>query len=205
MGDDSPCKLDAVHWQRLRGIAPEDVVVRSQCGYLESSGYYEVDFLGSMVRVDPLQERFLSPGDEVLDLRMEGALAILVYLVEAQNIPLGGHLVSAKDLKGGEMFFRGPHSFPVAALQQAFGEDKEGFLAVGEKCGGVPGTWGDASFQVMALPRVPVQVLLWLTDDDFPAQISFLFDATIAQHLPLDVIFGLVCELCFRLGNLRGQ
>ena len=50
MRDDSPCKLDAVHWQRLRGRAPEDVMVRSQCDYCESSGYYEVSFLGSMVR-----------------------------------------------------------------------------------------------------------------------------------------------------------
>ena len=203
MSDDSPCKLDALHWQRLRGCVSKDVVVRSQCGYRASSGYYEVDFLGSMIRIDPLQERFLSPRGEVIDLRMEGALAILVYLVEAQNIPLGGRLVSAKDLKGGEMFFRGPHSFPVASLQQAYGEDREGFLAAGGKCGGVPGTLGDASFQVMAFPRVPVQVLLWLTDEVFPAQISFLFDATIEQHLPLDVIFGLVCELCFRLGDMR--
>jgi len=203
MRDDSPCKLDAVHWQRLRGRAPEDVMVRSQCDYCESSGYYEVDFLGSMMQVDPLHERFLSPRGEVIDLPMEGALAILVYLVEAQNIPLAGHLVSAKDLQGGEMFFRGPHSFPVASLEQAFGEDKEGFLAAGKKCGGVAGTLGDASFQVMAFPRVPVQVLLWLTDEVFPARISFLFDATIEHHLPLDVIFGLVSELCFRLGDMR--
>ena len=202
MSDDFSCKLDPVHWQRLRDCAPKDVIVRSQCGYLESSGYYEIDFLGSMIRVDPLHEGFFSPRGEVVDLRMEGALAILIYLVEAQNIPLAERLVSAKDLKGGEMFFRGPHSFPVAALQQAFGEDREGFLAAGEKCGGVPGTWGDASFQVMAFPRVPVQVLLWLTNEAFPAQISFLFDATIEQHLPLDVIFGLVCELCYRLGDM---
>jgi hypothetical protein len=136
---------------------------------------------------------------------MEGALAILVYLVEAENIPLSGRWVSAKDLKGGEMFFRGPHSFPLASLLKAFGEDREGFLVAGKKCGGVPGTWGDASFQVMAFPRVPVQVLLWLTDEVFPAQISFLFDATIEQHLPLDVIFGLVSELCFQLGDSRGK
>jgi hypothetical protein len=202
MIDSYPHKLDAVYWQRLRRLDVKDVALRSQCSYRESSEQYEVDFLGSVMRVDPLQERFLSPGGEVIDLRMEGALAILVYLLEAQNIPLSGRLVSPKDLKGGEMFFRGPHSFPVASLQQAFGEDREGFLAAGEKCGGVPGTLGDASFQVMAFPRVPVQVFLWLTDEAFPAEIRFLFDATIEQHFPLDVIFGLVSELCFRLGDM---
>jgi hypothetical protein len=204
MNDDSPHKIDPLHWQRLRHLAAKDVVVRSQCSYLASAGYYEVGFLGSMIRVDPQQERFLSPVGEEIALRMEGALAILVYLVEAQNVPLSGRWVSAKDLKGGEMFFRGPHSFPIALLQQAFGNDRERFLIAGGKYGGVPGTLGDASFQVMAFPRVPVQVLLWLTDEDFPAQINFLFDATIERHLPLDVIFGLVSELCFRLGDPGG-
>ena len=55
------------------------------------------------------------------------------------------------------------------------------------------------SFQLMALPRVPLQVLLWLADEDFPAKITFLFDATVEDQLPLDVIFGLVSELCYRL------
>ena len=203
MKDDAPCKLDAMYWKRLRALPPPDVAGRSKCVYSESFGYYEVNFLGSMVWVDPHRERFLSPHGEVMDLSLEDSLPILVYLAEAQNIPLAERLVSPKDIKGGEMFFRGPHSFPVAPLEQAFGDNKDGFLAAGEKCGGVPGTLGDASFQVMAFPRVPLQVLLWLTDEDFPAQISFLFDATIEQHFPLDVIFALVCALCFRLGVVQ--
>ena len=184
MKDDAPCKLDALYWERLRALTPTDVVGRSQCAYHEPSGYYEVTFLGSIVWVDPNRERFLSPNGEIMDLPLEAALPILVYLAEAHNIPLAGRFVSAKDLKGGEMFFRGPHSFPVAPLEQAFGADKDGFLAAGKKCGGVPGTLGDASFQVMAFPRVPLQVLLWLTDEDFHAQISFSFDGSTAVVFP---------------------
>ncbi|MBW1839672.1 MAG: DUF3786 domain-containing protein, partial [Deltaproteobacteria bacterium] len=93
----------------------------------------------------------------------------------------------------------GLHNFPVAPLEEKFGRDSEGFLAAGKKCGGSKGIYGDASFQLMALPRVPVQSVLWLADEDFPSRINFLFDSTIEQHIPLDVIYGLVSELCFRL------
>jgi hypothetical protein len=97
------------------------------------------------------------------------------------------------------MFFRGPHLFPVKPLENRFGNDGERFLQAGKKLGGTEVPGGDVAFQVMALPRIPVQVLLWLADEDFPARITFLFDATIEEHLHLDVIFGLVSELCFRL------
>ena len=118
-----------------------------------------------------------------------------MYLIEAKNIPLSRRWISAKDLKGGEMFFRGPHSFPVLPLEKRFVKDGEKFLALGEKFGVRKDTLGDASFQVAVLPRVPLQVVLWFEDKDFPARISFLFDSTVEKHLPLDAIYGLVCEL----------
>ena len=192
-------KLDTFHWDRLRSLEPEDVVVRSKCSPHDTCAYYEIECLGDTVWVDPQEERFVSPSGEVFEPRIECALAILVYLIEAKNIPLSGRLVSAKDLKGGEMFFRGPHNFPVAPLEKKFGGDSKGFLDAGKKCGGSKGTYGDASFQLMAFPRVPVQSVLWRADEDFPARINFLFDSTIEQHIPLDVIYGLVSELCFRL------
>jgi len=192
-------KLDSSHWSRLRNLEPKDVVMRSKCSLLDTYGYYEINFLVDTVWVDPQRERFLSPLGELFEPRIECRLAIIVYLMEAKNIPLSGRWISAKDLKGGGMFFRGPHSFPIAPLERRFGRDSKGFLNAGKKCGGGKGIFGDASFQVMAFPRVPIQVILWLADEEFPARVTFLFDSTIEHHLPLDAIYGLVSELCFRL------
>ena len=192
-------KLDTVHWNRLRNLEAKDVFMRSRCTLIEPHGYYGVDFLGETVWVDIKKERFLSPLGEVLNFRVEAALAIVVYLIEAKNLPLSGCWVSAKGLKGGEMFFRGPHSFPVTPLQSKLGANSDRFLKAGRKCGGDKGDFGDVSFQVMAFPRIPIQVILWLADEDFPARVTFLFDSTIEQHLPLDVIYGLVSELCIHL------
>ena len=199
MNDYYPHMLDKQYWDKLRSLSPDDVVLRSQCSLVRPAGYYALEVMGTTIWIDPQHEQFLSSDERRVTLRTECALALVHYLIEAKNIPLGERWVSEKDLKGGEMFFRGPHLFPVQPLEHKFGNDGDRFLKAGVKCGGkyVPG--GDVSFQVMALPRVPIQMLLWLADDDFPARITFLFDATIEEHFPLDVIFGLVSELCYRL------
>ena len=205
MNDSYPHELDGHHWDALRRLSPDDVVLRSQCSLISPAGYYALDLMGKRVLVDPQQERFLSSHEERITLRTECAIALVSYLIEAKNIPLSGRWVSEKDLKGGEMFFRGPHLFPVWPLEHTFGNDGNGFLRAGEKYGGKHVSGADVSFQVMALPRVPLQVLLWLADEDFPAKITFLFDATVEDQLQLDVIFGLVSELCYRLEEVSGD
>ena len=48
---------------------------------------------------------------------------------------------------------------------------------------------------------IPVAVLLWRGDDEFPAQAKLLFDKTITEHLALDIIFGLTVEICLALST----
>ena len=47
-------------------------------------------------------------------------------------------------------------------------------------------TNADAAWVVAALPRVPVAVLWWDSDDEFPARAELLFDKTASGHLPID-------------------
>ena len=51
-------------------------------------------------------------------------------------------------------------------------------------------------------PRIPVAVLLWEEDGDFPDESKILFDRSIAEHLALDIIFGLTVEICTRVAGL---
>jgi hypothetical protein len=41
----------------------------------------------------------------------------------------------------------------------------------------------DAAFTFHPLPRLPVAVLLWLGDDEFPPQVNFLFDRSVEAYL----------------------
>jgi hypothetical protein len=44
--------------------------------------------------------------------------------------------------------------------------------------------------QLPALPKVPVTLILWRADDEFPARADLLFDATARHHLPTDVLWA---------------
>jgi len=61
---------------------------------------------------------------------------------------------------------------------------------------------GDASYTFRALPQLPVAVVWWAGDDEFPAKASVLFDETSSHYLPTDGLAILGRMLCRKLANL---
>jgi hypothetical protein len=51
---------------------------------------------------------------------------------------------------------------------------------------------GDAAICLPVFARVPVTLILWEKDDEFPAEIKVNFDSTVSGHLPLDIIWATV-------------
>jgi len=117
-------------------------------------------------------------------------LAALWYLGKAKNIPLSGRLVSPASLSGGEIFQRGSHVLPLDQAASKYGDDFESFYKRGLELGGQQMDYGDASLRLYPFPRVPVTMILWEADEEFPARADMFFDATCEQHLPTDVIWS---------------
>lgn len=132
----------------------------------------------------PLGERLLHGLGYFFDL------AALWYLGRARNIPPSGKLLSPSSLSGGEIFQRGTHVLPLDQVASLYGADFEGFYKRGMALGGQQMEHGDASLRLYPFPRVPVTLILWAPDEEFPARADMLFDATCEQHLPMDVIWS---------------
>jgi hypothetical protein len=132
----------------------------------------------------PLGERLLHRLGHFFDL------ACLWYLGKAKNKPLLGKLVSPASLSGGEIFQKGTHVLPLDQIALKFGNDVEGFYKRGLELGGQQLEHGDASLLLHPFPRVPVTMILWESDDEFPARLDMFFDVTCEQHLPTDVIWS---------------
>ncbi len=47
----------------------------------------------------------------------------------------------------------------------------------------------------MPFPKVPLAYVLWKEDQEFPAQVTVMFDSTIQDHFSLDGIWCLVAEV----------
>jgi len=132
-----------------------------------------------------LGERLLHGLDYFFDL------AALWYLGKAKNIPPSGRMISPASLSGGEIFQRGTHVLPLDKIAAKYDRDFEGFYRRGVELGGQPLDLGDASLRLYPFPRVPLTMILWGPDEEFPARADMFFDATCEQHLPMDVIWSI--------------
>ena len=118
-------------------------------------------------------------------------LITLFYLLNATAFSPRGEWVGVKDLKTAS-FFRGPHELKTDGLIKRFGRDIEGFRKAAAHLGGKPIDMGDAACRLLPFPKIPVTIVLWEGDDEFPPAISVLFDRSIERHLPADAIWGMV-------------
>jgi len=117
-------------------------------------------------------------------------LMVLVYLLNVSEAPLADQLIGVRDLKDAH-FFQGPHEFKVDGLIRRYANDPEGLARAGHRLGGKPVEQGDAAVVLCPFPKIPITVILWAGDDEFPPEVSILFDRSIEAHLSADAIWGL--------------
>lgn len=181
-------------WNILKELSPEDVCRSAMVKYDAASGAYLLKSFGMDISVDPEKSRIYSGAPEaglLLDrLGYFSRLSILFYLTSAKNIPFSGRLVQPVNLKGGQVFFRGTHVLPLDKLALKYGSDAKSFMKRGTELGGAQMDYGDASLQLFPFPRIPVVIILWLEDEEFPARTDLLFDSTCEFHLALDILWS---------------
>ena len=66
-------------------------------------------------------------------------------------------------------------------------------IAAAEKLGGRRVDYGDIAVTIDAFPRVPVTMVLWRGDAEFPPEGNILFDSTITDYLSAEDI-NVLCE-----------
>jgi len=119
-------------------------------------------------------------------------LLTLLFLAKTQHPqPFSQQLISVADLKEA-LYFKGPHRLPVDILAERFGQDLPGFQRVARFLAGTPLEMADAAYTFLPLPRLPVSILLWLGDEEFPPQCTVLFDRSIEAYLSASGIWLLV-------------
>ncbi|MDP7079060.1 MAG: DUF3786 domain-containing protein, partial [Candidatus Undinarchaeales archaeon] len=96
--------------------------------------------------------------------------------------------VGPRDLIGGREFFIRPHEVPVNRIVERFGSDRGAFEEACKTLGGRPEQYADAAFSFLLLPRLPIAVLLWLEDEEFPARATMLVDRTASKHFQLGAL-----------------
>ena len=130
---------------------------------------------------------------------------LLMYLHTADGAPLAHKWLAYRELPGGMFYANAFHGYAELRLAQAFNGDVERFRAAAVGLKGSRLTFGDASFEFVALPRILVAAVYWLGDEDFPSNASILFDAAASHYLPTDAVGALGSQLVSRLIGISDE
>jgi hypothetical protein len=183
-------------WDILKDASPPDICRNAAVSYYEDAGAYTLRSFCIDFRINTEKRTIESSDPSGENIIRKFAYffnhAILWYLIHAKDIPLTGRLVRPADIKGGEMFFRGSHVIPLDNLANKYGGDKEAFMKRGtELCAEVL-NFGDASLKLFPAPRMPVTLVLWLGDEEFPSRADLLLDSSCELQLPIDIVWSMV-------------
>ena len=190
---EDPKEIDPDLWDEIASKDVSEVCVRSSVRYDAVQGCYLVPFLHQTYGCCPAKNLILClDHDGPQKLSFQFYLVMLTYLIRVQPIGLTGRMVTGNEIKGGDFFFKGPHALFTQPLEKRFGDDGKSFLEAGLRLGGAETDFGDVSFRLWPLPKIPIGYILWLADEEFPARVVVTFDSSIGEHFPLDVIWALV-------------
>ena len=192
--------IDTSYFRELDNTSPEILCRLGRCRYNADTHQYSLEIWLDQVVIDPVGRRIDhagagDPPHDYLDL------FAIYYLLRAKDIPLQGEWVSEKDLPGGPTFFRGPHLIPTDLISNRFGNDLQKFQLRCAQLGGAPIDMADAAFCFSITADIPVAVLYWTGDEDFPPEAKILYDRSIAQQFSLDIVWALAVGVCARIGG----
>lgn len=194
-GDLRSSSGEGMAWDSLAGLSPGEVCPRALVKFDEASQRYLVSSFGRGFQVDCQSRRIR---EEVITdrnaLPLEEDffnLSVLWYLLRAQDIPLSGNLVKPAHMAGGDIFWKGSHALPLGQLAERYGTSPPEFLSAALQLAGRPESCGDASARFYPLPRLPLLLVLWAGDEEFPSRAEIMFDATCVLQVPLDIIWSL--------------
>lgn len=169
-----------------------------------NKGHAEVPFLATVYRVEAPEGEVSYRGGEppVKEPALWEKIIVLHYYNKADGRPPAGEHISFKEIPDGRLYQPNFEKRAVAPLLGAFGAEPDKILECAASLGGRQAGLGDVSVTVPVFPRVPVTVVFWRGDEEFPPRVSILFDRTISHYLPTEDMVLASQMLAFRLAGL---
>lgn len=191
-------------WKKLNRLGAAEVARRS--GAEQRDGGLVLPVFGQPCLVDSVRQTIDNLGNSHFhagELTHFGLLVPL-YLTDCAAVEPTGMMVSPLALPHGSTFFRGPHELPLEVIAHHFGSNPDKFLEVGLELGGSSVDHGDAAVTIPVFPRLPVTLILWTGDLEFPARSRMLVDETATMHFSLDAIWAALVMTAQAMTHLAG-
>ncbi len=173
---------------------------KSGAGYkrVDSKEIITVEFLNQayQVTLPDIDISLVGGGAEV---PTSDKILILHYLTLASGVPLSNKPIAFQELPEGAGYMRTFSKRSIEPLVKHFGGEPERLVEVAKRLGGRKADYGDAAVTINGFKLVPVTLVLWGGDEEFPPRGNILFDSTIPEYLSTYDITVLCDAIIWRL------
>ncbi len=132
--------------------------------------------------------------DSEAEVPLRDKILILHYLTLAKGTPTANKMITYKELPEGSNYLPTFSKRAIKPLADHFGNEPHRLIDAAEKLGGRSADYGDVAVTINAFSRVPITLVLWQGDAEFPPSGSIIFDATISDYLSTEDI-TILCEI----------
>lgn len=196
--------LSAAHEVALKKFRACSLETMASCSGYPIDGFaLAVDFLDAHYKVHYPSGSFeaVSVSDGELP-PLSTQILILHYLANPSETLDTGKLISFKELPAGAIYIKPFTGRSIDPLVKIFGANPDSLLEVATRIGGQSNGLGDVGVTIRVFPRIPVTLVLWRADDEFPASGNILFDASAPLILPTEDYAVLASSVVFGLKRL---
>jgi hypothetical protein len=165
----------------------------------EGNALLTLDFLNRKIAITwpECDISFAESGDEV---QIQQQVLLLHYLIGAKGVAIHGEWIAYQEVPDGKFYLDAFLRRAKNPMVQSFGTQPELLVELATKVyGAQPFDKGDLSVVVQALPGVPVALILWKGDDEFPPEGTVLFDRSISDILSAEDIAWLAGMIIYPL------
>ncbi|MGQ9558439.1 MAG: DUF3786 domain-containing protein [Desulfurispora sp.] len=184
--------------EQFLGLDREEMARRSGALYIAEQDCLQIAYLGSVYTVSSGGQVALAAAPQ-REVPYNDRTLILQYLVQSSGLPPRGRWLSFLELPDGIHHYEPLKIDAMQPLARAFAGRLEQLDAAAHALGGRPISMGDRAFSFAALPKIPLAVVFWDGDDEFPARSNILYDAVAPAHLTTAALWVLGVELAHKL------
>jgi hypothetical protein len=184
--------------EKLAATPFEELLSRS--GYVSSSEMtFTIPFLNRTYSVTYPDFAFTDVNNAASEVPIQEQVLILHYLATENPPKPTGTWVAYREIPGAGFYFSAFVKRAIDPLKKTFGHQTKILESAAAQLKASPIEAGDVGFELIAMPLVPVQMIIWEGDEEFEPEANILFDQKIGKILFPEDIAWLAGMIVYRL------
>ena len=187
--------------EELAGVSFDTILQRTGFESVEANRFL-ISFLDRVFHISFPELEFEDEAESYKEIPIQEQILILHYMLSPAPAPLTDNWISYREIPGASFYYSAFVKRAIDPLKKVFGQNIDGLLRAGEILGGKTIDTGDAGYEFRPFPNIPVRIILWAADDEFPAEANIVFNENIRGSLSPEDIAWLAGMVVYRLISL---